>query len=232
MSWWTNKWKEREALVRDRFGESVPANSVISYSWPKDEVLLPGACCVQFPPNQVINSWLSMSIGLTQPLDQNTPGRKWEFCILTDGLEQWPTELIYQIMLHFLKSNDPIENGYWLPVEFHFNLNKDIVANLSNEASALGHMSGIYLWENLDIPDFLPSTGAFRLMTIIPATKSEDRLSQETSPAHLILLFRQLNLKLVADPTRPDILALPGSNELWSRIKNMHLNKVLHELKR
>lgn len=119
MGFWERTWREREEEVRRRFGRTEPPDHVISFSWK--EIRIPGACALVFPPVEEIGDprgawqrradWLYLTLGLTQPLDEEQLEREreagkqyssygFELGILTQQRADWPADALYGFVLH------------------------------------------------------------------------------------------------------------------------------------
>jgi hypothetical protein len=83
--WWEKSFKEREELLRERFGETEPPGYVISFSWDDPDLIIPGACALCFPPQGADrHHWLYLGHWLTQPLEHKIPALPEDdvFCLL------------------------------------------------------------------------------------------------------------------------------------------------------
>ena len=63
---WKARWEQRGEAVRKVLGDTEPPGSVFPFSW--EQYILPGACALTFNPTEARNDYLTMTLGLTQPL--------------------------------------------------------------------------------------------------------------------------------------------------------------------
>lgn len=123
--WWEGAFKEREDVLRERFAQTEPPVYVISFSWSDPALIIPGACCLCFPPDSAERSqWLFLSHGLTQPRKPQSPVRgQWsgygcEFGVLTGDRSPWAIEVLYQLLTYLRGSQATIGIGHQHRIEF------------------------------------------------------------------------------------------------------------------
>src|SRR5689334_11089614 len=105
---WTLRWNARTAAVRAVLGETAEPGMVHSFSW-KDSIL-PGACALTYRLDD--DSFLYLTLGLTQPLRATDAAFPWEFCIRTRAQAEWPVDLLYQLTTQWLCENGDMGFGY------------------------------------------------------------------------------------------------------------------------
>ncbi|WP_417388077.1 hypothetical protein [Gimesia sp.] len=230
---WIDRWNEIRDAVQEVLGDTEPPNSVTPFSWK--QFLLPGACAMNFNPTADRNDFLSMTLGITQLQQENQQTYPWEFSVRSYDLMEWPVDLLYQLTTQWLFEQGDIWFGYRLPLVF-FKDKEDIMwAGLSDEITELnviGAIRAMYFWTDEMNLRFSYSSGEFSLLTVVAVTEDEDRLAQETTPAHLILLMQCLGLSQVCDPFRQSVLSLPDADREWFRIRSMSHDAALDELQR
>lgn len=228
---WKLRWEERIQAVQSVLGETDPPRVVHPFAWR--EYVLPGACALTFAPNDCRNDYLYMTLGLSQPLLPSDPGYPWEFAIRAATQCTWPADLLYQLITQFLFSNGDMDYGYYFPLSFLHDNGGRLYAGLADDSTGvkrIGSIHGMYLWVDELGTQFTTSSGGFRLLTVVGVTEDEDRLAQEATPAHLMLLFRILEVTQLCDPTRQSVLKEPGASFEWSKLCDLSEEEVFDAL--
>lgn len=174
-----------------------------------------------------------MTLGLTQPLQPSDPSYPWEFSIRTKVHAEWPSDLLYQLVTQWLLEKGEMGFGYHLPFVFFTDQGGKLWSGITDDISELnvvGTIRGLYLWTDQRRLQFKVSTGEFSLLAVVGVTEDEDRLANETTPAHLMLLLRRMGVDQVCDPHRRSVLSLPGAAQEWDRIKGMLHDDAFDEL--
>jgi hypothetical protein len=166
-----------------------------------------------------------MTLGLTQPVTLGDPVPAWEFAVLTPEFSHWPVQLLYDLLTIWLCEKGRIERGQFFPMRFFRDIHGRLCAG-----NTIGPMRGLYLWNDSDNRCFKTESGAFGLMVAISVTEDEDRLAQETTPAHLVLLLRRMKIGQVSSPFRLSVLECTGASSEWERIRQLSHDDVLREL--
>jgi hypothetical protein len=175
-----------------------------------------------------------MTVGPTQP---STPGEipfAWEFAIRSKERGTWPRQLLYDLLTCWLMDQKKIVPGLYLPLVFFRDPAGRICTGLSERCQALnvvGDIRGLYLWEDQEGLQFSVSSGDFRLLAAVPVTADEDRLAQETTPPHLLLLLEEMGIGQVCDPHRPSVLAMREGADRWRHIKALSHDEVVRKLR-
>lgn len=230
---WKNRWEERRLGVQRVLGETIPPGSVTPFSWK--EYNLPGACALAFGPRHDGNDFLYMTLGLTQPLRSTETVFPWEFSVRTKRHEEWPCDLLYQLLSQWLWEKGDMGFGYYLPFVFFTDRGGKLWSGITDDVSGLnvaGTLHGLYLWTDERRLSFKASSGDFGLLTVVGVTEDEDRLASSTTPAHLMLLLRRMGISQVCDPYRRSVLSIPGATDQWSCIESMSHDDALEELQR
>lgn len=225
---WRDLWNERGRAIRDTLGESTPAGGVFPFEWADRH--LPGACAIAFAPTQKRSDWVTISLGLTQPLAIGDEASRWEYCVRSASNEPWVRQIIYDLLTFHLQENGQVTRGMYLPMVFFTNHANDLCAGLSPERAGLsvvGEMCGLYLWDDCEDLKFRVSAGAFHLMTAIGVTRDEDLLAQATTPPHLLLLLAEMGVSQRMDPLRESVLKSPGALAKWRTIQGMRHDDVV-----
>ena len=176
-----------------------------------------------------------MTLGLTQPLHPNDQPYPWEISVRTNNLEEWPCDLLYQLLTQWLWEKGDMGFGYHLPFVFFKDRSGKLWSGITDDISELnvvGAMRGLYLWTDEHRLGFKTSSGDFGLLMVVGVTEDEDRLANTTTPAHLMLLLRRMGVSQVCDPYRSSVLSLPSANDEWRRIESMAHDDVFEELQR
>lgn len=228
---WRELWNERGRAIRDTLGESTPSGSVFPFEWTDRS--LPGACAIVFAPTQKRPDWMTMSLGLSQPLTREEKAGRWEYCVRSARNEPWVRQIIYDLLTFHLQEDGQVTRGMYLPIVFFKDRVDELCAGLSPEREGLnvvGEMCGIYLWDDSEGIEFRVSTGTFHLMTAIGVTHDEDLLAQATTPPHLLLLLAEMGVSQRMDPLRQCVLKSPGAMTKWRMIQGMHHDDVVSRL--
>jgi hypothetical protein len=226
------RWNERGESVRAVLGNTVEPGMVHSFSW-KDFVL-PGACAMTFKSSlDGRDSWLYMTLGLTQPLRSSDKAFPWEFSIRTTENVIWPVDLLYQLLSQWLWEKGGMGFGYHLPLKFFIGHDGNLWASVSERVQhreVVGTIRGLHLWTDASRIRFRTSSDEFGLLTAVGVTEDEDRLASSTTPAHLMLLFRRMGIRQVCDPYRRSVLSIPGATDQWRWIESMPYDDAFDEL--
>lgn len=228
---WKARWEERGEAVRRVLGDTEPPGSVVSFSWK--EYTLPGACALTFKPTATRNDYLSMTLGLTQPLRESDQAYPWEFAVRANEHAEWPADLLYQLLTQWLYENGDMGFGYRLPLVFFTDRGGKMWAGATDDVAGLnlvGSLRAMYLWTDETKLRFRVTSGEFGLLTVVAVTADEDRLAQQTSPAHLLLLLQRLGVKQVCDPHRQSVLMMPNAASEWATIQAMSHDDAFNEL--
>jgi hypothetical protein len=228
---WKNRWEERGVAIRRMLGDTEPPGTVLPFSW--EQYKLPGACALTFKPTATRNDYLSMTLGMTQPLRSKDRAYPWEFAVRVDEPAEWPADLLYQLVTQWLYENGDIGLGYRLPLVFFKDPAGKLWAGLTDDTSGLSLASSIramYLWTDETGLRFHVSTGEFGLLTVVAVTEDEDCLAQETTPPHLLLLLKRLGVTQVCDPYRRSALTKSNAISEWSMIKTLPHDDAYEQL--
>jgi hypothetical protein len=142
--------------------------------------------------------------------------------------------MLYDSLTYYLSENGEVERGMYLPLVFFQNRAGETCAALSEDSSGLdtvGEISGLYLWDDYAGLEFQVSSGDFGLLTAIAVTTDEDRLAQETTPAHLLLLLFEMGIGQISDPHRESVTRLPRAQAKWDVIRRMSHEDVVRLLR-
>jgi len=228
---WKSRWEERGLAVQRVLGDTIPPRSVTSFSWK--EYILPGACALTFSPRVASDGFLYMTLGLTQPLHSTDTAFPWEVSIRTNSHEEWPCDLLYQLLTQWLWEKGDMGFGYHLPFVFFTDRGGKLWSGISDDVAELnvvGTLRGLYLWTDERRVSFKSSSGDFGLLAVVGVTEDEDRLANSTTPAHLMLLLRRMGISQVCDPYRRSVLSIPGATDQWRRIERMSHDDAFDEL--
>src|SRR5262245_45033164 len=119
MGFWERTWQERTDAIKLAYGETYPADTVVSFSWTERPLRRPGACALCFAPigesrdpiRHRRDDWLYLTMGLSQPLDKDevprdkAEGKSYsafgiEFAFVVPDEAQWPSEALYYFMTY------------------------------------------------------------------------------------------------------------------------------------
>lgn len=215
---WKTLWEERGQAVKSVLGDTCTPGTVMPFSWK--EYLLPGACALQFQPSAARDTYLWMTLGLSQPLEPGESAAPWELALHTREAVHWAPQILYDLLTQWLCAGG-VQRGGFLPLMFFADMKGQLCAGLADHIEGVeprGSIRGMYLWEDPYRFRFRVSSGDFRLLTVTPVTEDEDVLAQRTSPAHLIMFLRRMMIPPICDPDRSSALSLPGANAEWERI--------------
>lgn len=228
---WKARWEQRGDAVRRVLGDTEPPGSVYPFSW--EQYTLPGACALTFKPTAARNDYLTMTLGLTQPLRESDQAYPWEFAVRANEHAEWPADLLYQLLTQWLCENGDMGFGYRLPLFFFNDRGGKMWAGVTDDVSGLkliGSLRAMYLWTDETKLRFRLPSSEFGLLTVVAVTEDEDRLAQQTTPAHLLLLLQRLGVKQVCNPHRQSVLAMPNASSQWETIQGMSHDDAFDEL--
>lgn len=228
---WVRRWNERGDSIRAILGQTFEPGMVHPFSW-KDH-LLPGACAMTFnTSNGCEDSWLYMTLGLTQPLNRTDRAFPWEFSVRTKTQEMWPVDLLYQLLSQWLWEKGDMGFGFHLPLQFFVGGDGNLWPSISDavEVQPVGAIRGLYLWTDATNIRFKTSSDEFGLLTVVGVTEDEDCLATSTTPAHLMLLLRRMGVSQICDPFRQSVLLNPGASEEWRQIEGMSHDDAFDQL--
>ncbi len=227
---WSALWDERERAVLSVMGDLDPPDRVVPFSWAGK--VLPGACALCFPPSEARDHYTYMTLGPTQPADIGMSPLCWEFAINVGAPAAWPYQVLFDLISHWLYDRAEIGPGYLLPLLFFESVDSCLCAGLGraiDKLKVVGAIRGIYLWD-LDHRRFRVSSGEFGLLIGVPVTNDEIELADRSTPAHLMLLLKRLNVLAAADPMRGSVLERPDAEAHWRQIRELPEPRVLAEL--
>jgi hypothetical protein len=230
--WWESTWSERHRLFIKEFGDTSPPGKVISFSWDDIDLMIPGACAMAFPPAPLRPCWLTISHGLSQPLEPsaadravNSSGYGFEFGFLTKTRESWCIDAIGQLMTYLRQSGIPIESGNRVPMSFSLNTDKSsYIASMGKVSSAsrllpTGDMRAILFWPYLaHAAGFSTSVGDFNILLGTTITQTEWEMSKATSSSHLLLILFEAGIGQKSDLTRSTVTVETKWRERWEEI--------------
>lgn len=174
-----------------------------------------------------------MTLGITQPLQLGDRAYPWEFSIRTTNLEEWPCDLLYQLLTQWLWENGDMGFGYHLPFVYFTDRGGKLWSGISDEVSELnvvGTIRGLYLWTDERRLSFKSSSGDFGFLSVVGVTEDEDHLADSTTPAHLMLLLRRMGIGQICDPYRHTVLSMPGAIDQWHLIETMSHDEAFEEI--
>jgi len=174
-----------------------------------------------------------MTLGLTQPLRATDSAYPWEFSVRAKEHAEWPVDLLYQLLTQWLSEKGDMWFGYHLPLKFFMGNDNKLWASISERVQhkqVVGSIRGLYLWTDASQLRFKVTNGEFGLLVVVGVTEDEDRLAQETTPAHLMLLLRRMGINQVCDPHRRSVLTLPGVHGEWGKIRELSHDDAFNEL--
>jgi hypothetical protein len=247
---WHRTWRERENEVRRAFGETDPPATVVSFSW--DDIRLPGACALAFPPTSSSNAdaeprdhWLYLTLGLTQPLDaeqvrrERAAGKRYsargvELGILTGTRADWAPGALY-LYLSAITEGDMINWGDRFAFGFHQTADGELSVFTGHPDKAgvreVGDIRAMVFWKYLSPRGtFVTSTGNALILIGTGITADEWQLCQATTTAHVLLLLCRAGIGQKTDPTRKSLLADPRWAEEWRRIESLTPEQAAGEL--
>lgn len=236
--WWTSVWSEREDLFRKLFGETTPPGKVVAFDWEDISLVLPGACALEFAPNRERTEWLTVSHGLTQPLqpmavaqDEYASGYGYEFGVLTQVRENWCPQLLQLLMTYLRQTGKPIDRGHRVPIWFASNLNHfyPTMGKLPAEqvACAFGKVRAFLFWPYLKYAGgFRTSTGYFSILLGTAITEHEWEMAKSTSSSHLLLLFMEAGIGQISDLKRNSVTDVAEWRQRWEVIRHLSQQQI------
>ncbi len=242
--WWEKSFKEREELLRERFGQTDPPGYVNSFSWDDPELIIPGACALCFPPQSADrHHWLYLGHGLTQPLGPQPPipgrwsGYGCEFGIVARDKSPWAVEILYQLMTYWKSAGATIGIGHRVPVAF-FDRNsggqvqpKLGMVHDSDPVPPVGEMRALLFWKyGLQPTPLWTNTGYFDILIGTTITQSEWQMTRETSSAHVLLLLSRAGIGQESELERATVTADPRWAVEWDEIRALPDDEVLRLL--
>jgi hypothetical protein len=242
--WWMSTFKEREDLLRERFGQTDPPAYVTSFSWSDPDLIIPGACALCFPPDESDRPhWLYLSHGLTQPLEPQPrvlgrwSGYGCEFGILTREKSHWPVEVLHQLMTYWKSEGATIGIGHRVPLAFFGRHSSNEVhpelgmVQEGGTVPPVGEMRALLFWKyGLQPKPLCTRTGYFDVLIGTTITQGEWQLAKETSSAHLVLLLARAGIGQVSDLRRQTVTEDPRWSAGWDEINTLPEERVLRLL--
>lgn len=238
--WWEKTWREREELFKQLFGETSPPGQVSSFQWDDLELMIPGGCAMTFPPQLPDRPrWLTISHGLTQPLEPNekndpesASGYGYEFGFLTYSSQPWCINCGWQLMTYLKQSERYLGRGHRVPMWFSLGNDGSFIAtlgkpSLASEAAVFGQMRGAILWPYLAHPGgFTTTTGYFSILVGTTITQDEWALAKATSTAHLLLLLFEADIGQTSDVGRGTVIMNDRWQARWDELRCLTDNDV------
>lgn len=228
---WRELWEERGRAVGRLLGETIPPGEVTPYSWK--EFILPGACGLMFGSNSARPHYTYMTLGLTQPSKQGDAVPEWEFALKAKEQAQWPHQILFDLLTYWLDQKPTIQCGLFLPLAFFLNAGDQLCAGLTGNLNGLrvvGAIRGLFLWDDSEHLRFKVSSGDFCLIVAVAVTEDEVQLARGTTPPHLLLLLKRMQIGQISDPFRKSVMTLPGAGAEWERIRAMSHDQAVTEL--
>lgn len=237
-NWWQAAWREREGLLKEKFGETSPPGVVTSFDWDDIDLRIPGACALHFPPDGSSRSqWLTMSHGLTQPIEpavvdpDTVSGYGYEFGFLTAEKHAWCADALWQLLTYLKQSGSFIERGHRVPMWFSEGASGNLFPKLgkpeSDERSPIGKIRALLFWPYMRHPaGFTTSTGYFSVLIGTTITQAEWELAKATSSAHLLLLLFRLGIGQTSDVSRDSAHVTADGKTQWRTIESLSEDEV------
>lgn len=228
---WRQLWDERGRAVGRVLGETVPPGEVLPFSW--EQFILPGACGLTFGPTAARPHYTYVTLGLTQPVKQGDAVPEWEFALKAKEQAKWPHQILFDLLTYWLDQKPKIRRGLFLPLTFFLNASDQLCAGLTGRLDRLkvvGAIRGLYLWDDLEHLRFKVSSGDFGLMVAVAVTEDEIQMARGTTPPHLLLLLKRMQIAQLSDPLRKSVMTLPGAGAEWERIRAMPHDQAVGEL--
>jgi hypothetical protein len=232
-AWWERVWGERHQLLTTVFGETSPPGMVVSFSWDDFNLMIPGACAMEFPPSGAGRpEWLTISHGLSQPLQpakkSSSPGVSgygYEFGFLTRSKESWCSGALYQLLTYLKESKKGIARGHRVPVFFSKSCESSYKSTLgipgSTEAT-FGEMRALLFWPYMAYPSgFDTSTGYFSILVGTTITQAEWELAKASSSSHLLLLLFEARIGQISDLARRTLTNDEKWQKRWDEINKL-----------
>jgi hypothetical protein len=242
--WWQRTWGERESILRETFGPTLPDGYVTSFTWNKP-LTFPGACALTFPPQLPKRPhWLYLSHGLTQPGEesecqpQSRSAYGWEFAILTSENSGWPLTALRDLLGYTRQiDHQPIDMGHRVPVWFKAGKQGEaepvlgMCPALKFRPSA-NQVRALLFWLYLTSPSrFWTETGYFWILVATTITNAEWQMAKDTSSLHVLLLLCRAGIGQVSDLNRRTVTEDRRWAEEWERIRNKAVEEVEQELR-
>src|SRR5262245_39646238 len=242
--WWESKWKERESLLRQRFGETQPPGHVTAFFWDDIRWTVPGGCAIIFPPHLPSRShWLTLTHGLTQPASPaahqhraEMSGIGYEYGFVTRTNSPWTCEGLKQLMTYVAQSANPILQGHRVPMWFQIGdnamMNPVIGIPVVEEGDRpVTQMRAVLFWPYQLEPRVLStSTGGFRVLIGTTITKLEWEMAKASSSAHLLLLLTTAEIGQLSDVERTSVTDNSKLAKEWDKIQRLEIAEVEREL--
>jgi suppressor of fused protein SUFU len=239
--WWMKTFREREDLLRERFGQTDPLGYVTSFSWSDPGLVIPGACALCFPPDETDRPhWLYLGHGLTQPLEPQPPVQgRWsgygcEFAILTRERSSWAAEVLYQLMTYWKSQRATIGIGHRVPLAFFDRHSSGEVLpelGMVQDGELVppeGEMRALLFWKyGLQPKPLWTSTGYFDILIGTTITEDEWHLAKKTSSAHLLLLLARAGTGQLSNLRRQTVTEDPRWSIEWEEIRTLSEEEVL-----
>ena len=227
---WLQLWDERGSAVRRVLGETVPPGEVVPFSWK--QFILPGACALTFGPSSS-RRYTYMTLGVTQPAKRGDAVPAWEFAVKAKEQAKWPLQILYDLLTYWLDQKPKLRRGLFLPLAFFLNADGQLCAGLTgklDQLNVVGAIRGLYLWDDLEHLRFKVSNGDFGLLVATAVTEDEIQMARGTTPPHLLLLLKRMQITQLSDPLRKSVMSLSGAETEWETIRAMSHDQVVSEL--
>ena len=238
--WWEKVWREREDLFKRTFGETSPPGTVIAFSWDDFELTVPGGCALVFPPALPRrHEWLTISHGLTQPLEpveetaaEVVSGYGSEFGFLTKSREAWCPDALWYLLTYIRQNEALIDRGHRVPMWFSTTDDGNVAPILgkvppASEAKPLGEMRALLFWPYMAHPGvFSTSTGRFSLLIGTTITQPEWELAKATSTSHLLMLLFEAGVEQRSDLRRESLTKDRKWQSRWEEISRMPMEAI------
>jgi Suppressor of fused protein (SUFU) len=251
MGFWERTWQERGDALTLAYGETSPADTVVSFSWTERPLRCPGACALCFPPiresrdptRQRRDDWLYVTMGLSQPLnkeqvkDERAAGKSYsaygiEFAFVVPTEEKWHSDALYYFMT-YMTDGEEICWGDRFPFRFYRKGNGELSVQTGNPSTVLpvGSIRAVLFWPFL-FPDweFLTITGKFMIMVATGITEREWEAAKRTTSGHLLLLLCRAGIAQRTLSERECLFADPRWSEEWAGIERMSPDECEREI--
>jgi hypothetical protein len=235
-SWWESSWRNRMAAVKAAFGPTEPPDQVRTFRFPEPRLIVPGACAIAFRTAASGGVRLHMSLGPSQPLTPTARGNPWEFGVYAPGESNWPSELLYDLVLGYAEHPTWLSEGHCLPLTFFVNQKGEldcgsIKAGADPRIVPVGSLRALYLWPDIQQRKKIDTErGPFFLMIATGITADEERAGDATTPPHVLLFLRDMGIGQTTDPNRRSAFESEGAAPTWSKISSMSQTEVLQRL--
>lgn len=224
---WGVRWEERGNAIWKTLGKTRTPGTVDSFDWT--DFTLPGACALTFE-NTDTSECLYITLGMTHPLEAGKDASKYEFSIRTRRHTDWPIDLLYQLVTQWLCEDGVMGFGYQISLLFFVDSSNKLMPSISDEIDYLnvqGDIRRLYLWPDEDRIVFKPQEGHFTLLSVVATTEDEGMLADETTPAHLMLLLKRMEVFRYCDPFRRSVLESSKSQIEWNKIRLLTHDQAL-----